>query len=974
MISLKRLLLLVFCCASVFCTVEAQYHTTGADPWSVRFRQMNRQRYRLIYDEPLLPTAKVLASMMDTVVKYDWLSMHYQPKRIDVVLHSRMAYSNGLVSWAPSRLEMYTYPTLGEDCVPWLQHLAIHEYRHVVQSDMVRTGFTKGLYYVFGEQAIGLVLGLYAPRWLLEGDAVAQETALTHGGRGRTATFEQEFRAISLMRRNPTYDEAYNGSLKWQYPNYYHMGYLTVSATRLRYGQNLWANALTYSGKVSWSITPFNRSLRRQTGKKRVALYNESVDWWKEQWLRQDSSIVETAYNEHITQRDYYDEYVSPRLWRGNIVAYKTSPEMIERLVVVDDDGKERTLHVTSPRNESDFDIVGDTIVWCERRAHTRWENAAESCIMIGNLPKGKFHRLTRKGFYASPSLSADGRMIAVVRTDTCNNQHLSVISTEGADLSDRTFGCAENIASPCWLDNRTLAFILISPEGKSVNMYNIDTKEITPITEPVFSNVSHLTAHGGRLYFANDSTGVNNIYTLSLSDSRVERITSARFGADWPYVSGDTLYYADYSDRGYKIVSTNVDTRATDSPTAPLLAVADKLTELEGGALNFSYQADSAATDHTFSRFNVVNFHSWGPIIITKKHDVRSGVAVASQDLRGTTIISAGFHFDDDYSDEALFASVTYNALFPKISLDASWGYEKYDFDGMFATTKSTVLTRLTCHDRKDIYKLSATISQPLTFNSGAWLRQIEPSVSGSLNKETGIEYTAQDFRQNQQGKIIGRSVVSKLRTPDIAYREVNGSLYMHLLRRMAVRDIGYRCGVYAQLFYVKSFDDKDLGSCHGFMSGIYMPGFARHHQIAVAFHAQRKNIGESYREITGKTLKDSYNDVIPIARGYSHTPNTDLRTIRFNYNMPLLYPDLSIGGLTYIKRISANTFFDITDGRYDHNNTEYTFNYKSVGTELTALTHWLRLYFPITVGCRVSYRFEDRKVRNNLLLSISF
>ncbi len=67
----------------------------------------------------------------------------------------------------------------------WQDQLALHEYRHVVQINKMRQGLTKGLYYVFGEQAIAFVMGLWVPFWFIEGDAVYSETIFSKSGRGR---------------------------------------------------------------------------------------------------------------------------------------------------------------------------------------------------------------------------------------------------------------------------------------------------------------------------------------------------------------------------------------------------------------------------------------------------------------------------------------------------------------------------------------------------------------------------------------------------------------------------------------------------------------------------------------------------------------------------------------------------------------------------------------------------------------------
>ena len=51
----------------------------------------------------------------------------------------------------------------------WLEQLAIHELRHVIQLENLNQGLTKVLSIVFGEMATGLIAA-YLPFWYLEGD------------------------------------------------------------------------------------------------------------------------------------------------------------------------------------------------------------------------------------------------------------------------------------------------------------------------------------------------------------------------------------------------------------------------------------------------------------------------------------------------------------------------------------------------------------------------------------------------------------------------------------------------------------------------------------------------------------------------------------------------------------------------------------------------------------------------------------
>jgi hypothetical protein len=76
----------------------------------------------------------------------------------------------------------------------WLNLLASHEYRHVVQYQHANRGFSRALYYLFGSNTLAAMAHIGAPQWFWEGDAVATETAFTHSGRGRIPNFNLVFK------------------------------------------------------------------------------------------------------------------------------------------------------------------------------------------------------------------------------------------------------------------------------------------------------------------------------------------------------------------------------------------------------------------------------------------------------------------------------------------------------------------------------------------------------------------------------------------------------------------------------------------------------------------------------------------------------------------------------------------------------------------------------------------------------------
>ncbi len=249
-----------FLCIAVYLLLSAvsnaQYYSSGSDPASIQWNQIKSPYFKVVFPDEFEREARRFTAILDSLYVHGGYSLNHTPKPIPVLMHSRDAYSNGFVSWAPKRMEIYTTPHQDLFAQDWLEQLAIHEFRHVVQIDKLNQGFTRGLSYVFGQQAIGAVLGLYAPMWFLEGDATLTETLLSPSGRGRKPEFEQQLRAQLLEKGSYHYDKAYFGSYNDYIPNHYNMGYLLVAGARHTYGADVWERALSETGRHAYGASP----------------------------------------------------------------------------------------------------------------------------------------------------------------------------------------------------------------------------------------------------------------------------------------------------------------------------------------------------------------------------------------------------------------------------------------------------------------------------------------------------------------------------------------------------------------------------------------------------------------------------------------------------------------------------------------------------------------------------------------------
>lgn len=950
---------------------NAQFYSTGADPLSLRWSRLNRPYWSIDADTSVCQWAALVDANLQSVAPllYTDFPTNIRRRPVNVVIHSAAAYSNGLVSWAPKRLEAYAYDTGADDCVPWVTHLMTHEYRHVLQTQTTISGFSRALYVIFGQQSVGLIAGLFVPKWALEGDAVWAETQYTAGGRGRNALFLQQMRALVADGRRPSYSQAYFGSYARRVPDYYHLGYHLVSQVSDSLSNAVWGNALYRAGCLPFTFVPFHRSLRKQTGRRPMALYRWAMANAKEQWTAEISSRHDTHSSPLWPSIYDYEEILFARPWRDGWVAYSESPSDIPHFTVRDSVGNELRRIVPYLRNEGLFTVHGDTIVWSERRQHCRWANASENCLMAASLSSGESRRLTFGANYHSPAFSPDGQLLAAVLSAPNLSHSLTLLNSWGTPIrSLLTLPVGWQMPEVTWVAPQALAAIVVCHEGKGVMMVSTESSDAVWLMPPSFRNIRDLAFAQGLLFFSMDSCGYSDVYSLRITDGVVSRRFTSRHGARAPYpIDATHIAASSYSSTGY----------------APVVGLAEDSICARASYRPVSIPSDTTSVDG-FSRLGLMrvnllpNVHSWGPVVVdANSATISPGLSVSCQNTHGTTWFQAGLNFGGD-DDDIIFASATWDWLWPRLSFSGHWGHTDYDYQQTYKVKEvdnpdgvGEYIATVTVDDRAHNSDFTVTASLPLTRNGGQWLRAMTHSVSFRRQKITGVDRHI--VKVPTDG---GDPIVYDSRTPDNRYFCTTYSISAHLLRRAAERDVGYRAGAALSVVFDAAPYENDYGCLLYANLRAYFPGFARHHQFALSLAAQRhfpgsvvtsQSGGYSYRRMVADRIQAPY--------GLTRRSALSSALIRASYHLPLFNPDWQLGPVAFIKRVNLRLIGDYGIDRLWNGLSSYaTADRWTASAELWAETRLFLLPYPVNFGIRTSYLPSNNDISTSLLFSVSF
>ena len=938
----KKVILFIFLLC-LFKFGNTQYYSSGQDPASIKWQQIKTKYFQIIYPEDFEKQSQYLANVLETVYKFGSRSLGYNPKKIPLILHNQSVISNAYVAWAPKRMEFYTCPPQDSYSENWLEQLSIHEFRHVVQIDILNQGFTKVLYYIFGQQATGAILGLFIPRWFMEGDAVCTETALSNSGRGRLPSFEKILRAQLLEKGKYNYEKAVHGSYKNFVPGPYNLGYYFVGFNRIKFGDKIWENALKKSAKYPFIITPFSRGIKNISKLSKVQLYNSTLTELRNLWEKQFNDLTYSNYTliSKINEKNYTNYELPLYLNDSLILTEKSGIDDINRFVTIDKNGNEKRIFTPGFNFHETLSYSKNKIYWAEKTFDPRWENRDYAIIKTYNLKTKKQKQLTKKSRLFAPDVSHNGKNIVAVEVTTENKYYLQIINSE-TGKKIKKFSTPDNLffMTPSWSENdKKIVMIVLSEKGKSIAVLNIESEEIKYLTPFSFIEISKPVINKNHIFFTGAYSGIDNIYAFNLKNNQIYQVTSVKFGAYDADIStdGEKMIFSNYTANGFEIVETNIN----QNEWIPLKNVNDnsiklyeKLAKKEDVVIDKKIIPDKKYETKKYQKWkHLFNFHSWAPLSIDVNNtEIKPGVSLMSQNKLSTAFTTLGYEYDINEEAGKYYLNFSYQGWYPVIDVSFDYGKRK-----QFYTDSLEKKNSFSWHETN----IKTGISLPLNLSKNKYFRRLQPKINLTqiyLNMDDSSPF---HFVQN--------SALS-----------LDYSLLFYNQIKSSYRDLYPKWGQILKLIFRNTpFQNNNKSSIYAIETYFYLPGFVKHNGFKL-YGAYQNKIDGNYK----------FSDEINYPRGYTQQNNEDLYSFSVNYKFSLYYPDFNIGSILYLKRIKTNLFFDYAIGE---NNNIYSY-YKSTGIELSGDFHLLSFIAPMDFGVRAIYLPDTQSFEYEFLFSVNF
>lgn len=907
-----RSLLLIILICSFYNSFAQQF---GGHPPSVKWKQVNTDTSRVIFPAGLDSQARRVATVVNALDRYTQQTIGNHRRKINIVLQPSTIVPNGYVGLGPFRSEFQLTPPQNSfelGSLPWVDNLAIHEYRHVQQYNNFNRGLSKAFYVLFGEEGQALANALTVPDWFFEGDAVYNETKVSRQGRGRLPSFFNDYRSLWQAGKNYSWMKLRNGSLRDFVPDHYRLGYLLTAYGYEKYGNDFWKNVSGDAASFKGLFYSWQKAVRQYSGKSYQQFRNDALEYFRTQSAL--TSAKQTTGGHFIANQEY-------PYWTSDdeVVYMETSYRRIPRFVTEKND-EIKKLRARDISIDNYFSYRNGKIVYAAYRPDVRWAWRDYSNLKLLDVATGRQRSLTKRGKYFSPDISEDGNTVVAVEVSEKGNSTLHLLNASTGNVERVVPNPAKLFYTyPKFYKQQQVVSAVRNQDGKMslaiVDLQTGNNKFLLPFSWNVIgfpwveADTIYFTASAGRtdrlfgwanetFFSVEDSVHETGNYQMNTRNGRAVWTT---FTAE-----GFRLRRARFARRSMdEILPDNSSFRISSVETD----TSNLLTQLSNRSFNVNEYPKSA---------RLFNFHSRRPYI----SDPDYSFSFVSQNIINTLQSELSFSYNRNEKYKQLGFSVLYGGLFPMLRLGVN-----YTIDRRAAVRDRT---QLAFWDEAEA-RLGFIV--PLNLTSGRTYTNLSFSSDYVHNKRFFKGYFKDSFDNRSFGYLSNTINFSN------QIQQARLNIYPRLAQTLL---LNYRRAV------------TNLEGNQFLASGsLYLPGALHTHSLVLQAAFQRR---DTMRNI-------SFSNSFPFSRGYATFNFHRMWKVGGNYHFPLAYPDWGFGNLIYFLRIRSNLFFDYSRiSEYNSSRALVDLDFRSYGVELFFDTKWWN-QLPLSFGVRYS-RLMDADV----------
>lgn len=891
----------------------------GGNPAGLKWKQLESDKINVIFPSYRQSDAERISSVISDISRDSIGILGKHHYKIPIVLQTLPLVSNGYVGLGPWRSEFYMTPlqnSLDLGSTAWVDNLATHEFRHVQQYSNFRTGVSKLLYLLAGQEGQALANAASIPDWFFEGDAVYTETKYLSQGRGRLPYFFDTYNALWNADKKYSYQKLRNGSLKDVVPDHYQLGYMLVGHGINKYGDNFWEKVTHDAARFRGLIYPFQKAVKRYTGLKYREFVKQTFYEFKSQLHKNENINNELAFTKITTRRVV--DYLYPTWYsKDTVLALRKPYNQLPHWVLLNKNSSKR-IGLKFIGIDDYFNYKNEKIIYTGYSTDARWNWREFNDVYIFNVRDGSTNRITRNQRLFSPDLSNDGQeMIAIAMLER-GGSVLQFWNLETKKIASTVVHPQNlNLSFPVFGRTNEEVFVIARKSGGASTVLNYSRmdnsfKELFPF---VNAPIAFLKYRNQQLIFTITQTGKNEIWLYDLILKQLKKLSSTNTGSYGGDLIDQQLIYSKPTSEGDQLVTGDISNLkfSTDSflPVENVYQVKYSVENISNKVFDSSYRISNYK-----ETASLINIHSWRPYY----EQPNWSFTMYSQNILNTLETNFQYVFNENESSHQLGAYATYGALFPWIV-----GGTNYTFNRNFTDSVT--------HLKWNEWNGNLGLRVPLSRNTGRFFRTLD--VSTTFN--------------NVLYQYDTKSIPSK---KDKYVPYLHMQLFTSVLSQQAKQQINPRFGWTFNIQHRMAVGNIDAHQTF-LGSRVYLPGIMRTHSLSVSAAYQQRDTLRQY----------VYVNNLAMARGYESFNYPKMWRMSFNYHFPIVYPDFGIANIIYFRRIRANMFYD--DLYLKSLRTGKTIQLRSTGVEIHFDTKWWNQQ-PVSFGVRYSRLLDTKKFSN--------
>ncbi|HZF62841.1 MAG TPA: hypothetical protein VEZ55_00060, partial [Chitinophagaceae bacterium] len=791
--------------------------------------------------------------------------------------------------------------------IPWFEHLAIHEYRHVQQFNNFNRGLTRAFNVVLGQEGRALANAAAIPNWFFEGDAVHSETALTPQGRGRLPYFLSNYNSLWQASRNYRLSKLLNGSLKDFVPTHYHLGYLVVNYGYEQYGPEFWKKVTADAAAFKGMFYPFRKAIKNHSSKPYRQFMNEALSWYSKK-ISGENKVEAKA-------RPVTNFYFPQSIGEDSLLYVKDSYRKLPAFYLRDK-GVEKKIKLRNISSEDWISYRNGTIAYTTFNTNARWSLIDYSNITLLDIKTGRETQLTRQSKYFTPDISPSGKNIIAVSVNDSAETELHLLNVPDGNVVKRIPSNGKFFVHPRFIDEEHIV-IGIRDRDASIALYemNLSNEKLVQLTPATFNVLGYPSVKNDSMFFTAAYDGNDDVYVMSLRDKKLNQLTSGATGSYYATSTGDSLIWSQFTADGMRLRSAATKNLVwkgqmplpvkQPSPVYPVAQVSSNI--LATPARTFPITKYRKGT-------GLFNFHSWRPYY----EDPEFTFSLYGNNVLNTFSSRLFYRYNQNEQSHGVGFNADYAALFPVLTTGVEYTFNRHVSINTPLGTQAGLLNG---------YEVRAGYYIPLNFTGGNTLKYLNFGSSYNFTQQMPVGST--------------KEILQSFRSIYL-HHFISWTQQLPRARQQIIPKFGYSfSGNYRHR--LDETGSQTLGNAQ-----IFLPSF-RNHGIVVS---------GSYQSVDTNNLifSNRFNN----SRGYTDFYFPKMWRASANYHLPLVYPDWGVGGIMYIMRLRANFFYDLT--RANRSAPSETFDFRSTGAELFFETKWWN-QLPVTFGVRYSHLLDAER-----------